>query len=341
MQTFARITLGMLLGVLSSASDVSGQPVVAEAVNGEEKLPTPEEIMARAVNAMGGVATIGNISTLYIVAESTFEGKVAQTDQKWLRKGARVYKSETADGISESGFDGTTSWVRDARGCHIPSGMTVEEHKNHLGVFMGVLETQLQTEREMARIQSKGTQIFAGKNCYQLHGALNRGGECEMYFAVDSGLLVGKVFRGNDAGRDERQTIYSDWKPVGGVQIFHTMTVESLDKPGAVWTLTVTKAEVNTLDETDFAAPDEVQKLIADHAALTARAIHIEELTVEQREQVRRLLQAYMQNGNVDFMKRMVTQHERFLDHVSSNPMLLDRYVVQELKKEIDRLTQP
>jgi hypothetical protein len=332
-------------------------PLVAQSIglSAHADVPSAEQVMANAVKAMGGKDAINNIQTLRALLETQIDGPQGkmkiEMESLWSRKGGRLTRAKTPMGDMEMGTDGKTSWMKSPMGYGPLTGQQADALKDQSGMFINMLEPERTAKEEIAKLENAGVEKFADTECYRLHYTNKEGKEGDLYYSVDTGLPVG--FQRTEASATTKMVL-SDWKETSGVQVFRKINSSAANQPAM--TITVTEVEINKVDDSAFAVPEEAKKALGGATsgetapepgkptsgaapATGGSEIRLEDLTPEQQTIAKRMAESLKSGGDVAKMKEAVARIEPTLGMISDpakrKPI---EYAIQEVKKEIAKL---
>jgi len=123
--------------------------------------------------------------------------------------------------------------------------------------------------------------------------------------------------------------VLGDWKKVDGVLFFHSVKMDG--QPGGE--MTITKLEVNTLSDADFALPDEVKKLASEKKDLAA-PIKLEELPADQQREAKQTVES-LKKADTKVLKQTLSSMETGLQYMPEEKRKMMAYIVQETRAEI------
>jgi hypothetical protein len=190
-------------------------------------LPTPEALLARHIEAIGGAAALRQAQSLTFKGDLTLPFLKAKAPIQFLFQAPDRYYCQfyfhypffgwlkvPFVGVREAecGYDGTSSWDVNFDHKLEPLGAMDE------AFFRGLLDkfSPLCFSRTFPLTRTLDTQKFAGRECYRVLIVLPFGGHAFEFYDVKSGLLAGTVypFDAEDAMVNV-ETTYSDFRRVG------------------------------------------------------------------------------------------------------------------------------
>ncbi len=211
------------------------------------------------IETLGGEEMIKSIESTKIVG--TMEIPMAgMTGQMTMMSKVPGMVSMTMDlpgfGMTRSGFDGTVGWSSDPMTG--PRLMTEEE--------VDTLKAQADPTIAMKyrdlyeTIEYSGEVNFEGRKAHKITLIDEDGDQQIEFFDITSGLMVGQVSnQETPMGAIEVTTVMSEYKEFGGMQM-PTKMVTSLGPQKMI--MTITSAEINTVEDDAFELPSEIKALV-------------------------------------------------------------------------------
>ena len=200
-------------------------------VSKAEGVPSPTQVLGKYLQVIGGAEKVTAITSIAgtgkVVAFGSFGGGgnfeyFAQAPDK------RAMLSHLPDGESSRTFDGRTGWFA------IPLAV-VPKYPLTGGELDGArLDAQLSfpglIARSLGSLRTGPITEINGKEVYLLQGNGARGAFANLYFDLQSGLLVRTIrFTPSKIGKVPTQVDYEDYRDVGGVTFPHKWTFTWLD----------------------------------------------------------------------------------------------------------------
>jgi len=214
--------------------------------------PTVASILEHYVNAIGGRATIQQMTTR--IAKGTIEASgldvvgVAEAYAKAPNKYATLIQ---LPGVGESrrGFDGNSGWVSDSTGLRDMQGQELSSMRRASEFYESLKIAQL-----YPKLTLKGVGNVAARPAYEIDADPGDGTLRRMYFDVESGLMV----RSDEEldtpdGREATLSYLEDYRDVEGMK--HPFTVRQV-RGEQTFTVHITQIVVNQpIDDAKFAKP--------------------------------------------------------------------------------------
>lgn len=198
---------------------------VNEAAEEAEKsavpLPAVSDILGAYSKALGGEAALAAVTSQRVKATSVgSDGKIAK--QEFTRKAPNklLLVSHLPDGSATQAYDGTTGWVKSAKGEREISGPALLQLKRS-AEFRG--DTKL--ENQFKKLSVAGRENWNGHDTLVLRGvaASDEHGE-RLWFDAKSGLLLRRdVYTKTLLGSIPDESDYEDYRDVKGVKIPFTV----------------------------------------------------------------------------------------------------------------------
>lgn len=317
----------------------SAAPTVAMvSIEARTDLPSLDEVIAGAIRAVGGRAAVDKVRTLHSVWEMDFGGQKMVNDTSWSRSGGRLAKMSTPMGEMERGTDGKLFWQKTAFGYSLIEGKEAEEFEGQANLYMIVLEPEKLAKEESKSIEVAGKEVFDGRECYRVHYVDKSDDEGDVFFEVATGLPIGmRQVNATPQGRQTTTVLLKDWKEEQGVKFFRKMemaTSGAVEMP--MMSVATTALEVNTLDDSAFAAPDEVKRLAESAEAEPAAGdIPLSDLTPEQQAQAKEMVDGLKAAGSADVVRSAMSSLEQAARYAPPADRKMYQYITQELKKHL------
>ena len=232
-----------------------------------DHLPTPEQVVDKYVQAIGGKASIDKIKSRWtkitllrpkLVNSGTPKAAVLNRAESWtvetFHKAPNKYLAitTTPGGVVYQGFNGTTGWTKSTRGQHEMNAVEVAWIKRQAD-----LSNDLKLKDRYSELRVTGKSTIGNKQVYVVEARSLENKTEKLFFDVKSGLLLRHiVFTEIKLGLDPEQTDYEDYREVDGVWLPYTVRISYLDDNHYGTTRTVTKVRQNIqIDDAKFEAP--------------------------------------------------------------------------------------
>jgi photosynthetic reaction center cytochrome c subunit len=216
----------------------------------DNSAPSPDQLLDRYVQALGGAAAIDKITsrimkgTIYVAGKSTPIDIYAKDPEK------RISLTHLPEGDSVTAFNGHEGWL----------GMTGrpmrEMHGGDLdGAAMDAdLHLATHLKAMFTEVRVSGTEKIGDQETYVVVGQREGKTPVRLYFDQQTGLLVRLVRLGETAlGRLPTQIDYADYRDAGGVKIPYRWT---LARPNGRFTIQLAELQQNIpVDDSKFVKP--------------------------------------------------------------------------------------
>ncbi len=243
----------LLLGAALSAA-----PLFAD-----DELPSPEEIVARHVEALGGEAALRAHAS--VTTNGTFEvpamGMSAPMTILQIAPDQGIVRiSMPGMGESVQAYNGEIAWVEDPmQGNRVLEGAELNAMKRQFDLHADLKYGEHYPQRATA-----GEAEWNGEAAYKVDLVDADGTEASRYFSVETGLLLGQEASvSNEMGTMEATTTWSDYKEFGGV-MFATSVTTNLVSVGMEFIQTVESMTFDDVDPSAFEPSDAIKALLPE-----------------------------------------------------------------------------
>lgn len=211
----------LVCGVLTSA------PLVAD----NHELPSPAEIIARFVDALGGDDALRAFSSATTTGVFEMPAMGMSGDMTVYQMAPdKMLATITIPGMGErvQAYNGEIAWAEDPmQGTLLIEGEMLAQERRNARFYTELEYDELYAEQTVA-----GEMEWNGQAVYQLDLVDPDGNESSQYFARDTGLLVGgEMTTTNEMGTMDMTIHFSEYKEFDGVMIptSTTMHVMGMD----------------------------------------------------------------------------------------------------------------
>ena len=249
------------------AATSAPQPTTATAP--QKDLPPAKDILAAAIDAMGGKAALDAIESTAIKGSTSMamSGDISLEIYSAKPDKFLIKLAVPSMGEIRYGSDGKTGWTDNPMGgVQLLDADQTKQPAEQANIFRVLVAVQ-EKARELETVDRAD---FADHACYTVR-IINEGGQEQFaYFDVDSKLLRGtRIKQEGPQGPIETVSKFTEWKQVGDVKLFSRIDSEQM---GMQAVTTFTEIELNKVDSAIFDLPPEVQELIAKKQAATQPA---------------------------------------------------------------------
>ena len=232
--------------------DIMPKPVfeagASEASSGNA--PSPEEIIAKYVGAMGGVATLSKIKSRQEMGTITISGHSLPLEILSTAEGKQLTVIHLPNGDGATAYDATSGWTSSPNhpARPIPPVEAVSARSEtdlllpmHIKQLFGELKT-IGAER----VGDHETYVVAGMNSSDM--------AAKFYFDRDAGYLLRLVrYTGSPLGKNPTQIDYEDYRDQDGTKVPYRYTIS---RPNSRLAVQIEAVKFNVpVDESRFAVP--------------------------------------------------------------------------------------
>ena len=244
----------LLLGAALSAA-----PLLAD----DHELPSPEEIVARYIEALGGEEAIRahTSRTVKGAVEIPTMGASGPSTVYAIAPDKMILKSEMPGfGENVQGYNGEIAWVDSAmQGAQILEGEMLDQMKRQARFYADLERADLFTQETTA-----GETDWNGQAAYQLDVVDVDGNETSQYFARETGLLIGaEGTQTTQMGPMEVVIAIGDYKEFGGMLIA-TSTSTNIVAAGMEFITTIESVTFDDVDPSVFEPSDAIKALLPE-----------------------------------------------------------------------------
>jgi len=217
---------------------------------------TVDEIIARNVEALGGMDKLQSVKTLRSTATLKMGSFQAAVEAENKRPD-KVRQEFILQGLAQvSAYDGKTGWqVNPFQGRKDPELLSADDTKG-LQVDADIDGPLVNYKQKGSVAELVGRDSVEGTDCYKIKLTLKNGDVRYYYLDAESYMVIKletqTIIRGS---LQERETYYGDYEKVEGIYYPFTSESGQKDQPDRVQ-VTLDKIEVNVpLDDSRFAVP--------------------------------------------------------------------------------------
>ncbi len=214
-------------------------------------MPTPDQILEKYVQAVGGKEAIAKVKTRQMNGQYLPQrgGPVAV---EILQSGEQFSTTVTTpQGTIQRVWTGTTGWIKDPRELHELDVEELTAVRDMADAF-----ATLKLKEPFPKMTFGGKEKIGEREVFILRGALPDKRRIRLSFDAETGLLLRKVIYNNTiVGPDPVQFDFEDYKDVDGVKLPFSVRI-SYTSPGFSGTRKFTEIKHNVaVDETKFTMP--------------------------------------------------------------------------------------
>lgn len=242
----------LLLGAALSAA-----PLLAD----DHELPSPEEIIARHIEALGGEEAIRAHTSRTVKGgvEIPAMGMSGQTTAYFIAPDKMIVKGEMPGmGENVQAYNGEIGWIEDPmQGTQILEGEMLAQMKRQARFY-----AELERDDLFSQQTTAGESEWNGQAVYQLDVVDVDGNAMSQYFAKETGLLIGtEGTQTNAMGAIEVAITLGDYKDFGGVLIATSTTMNIVSMAMEIIT-TVESVTFDDVDPSVFEPSDAIKALL-------------------------------------------------------------------------------
>jgi outer membrane lipoprotein-sorting protein len=121
-------------------------------------------------------------------------------------------------------------------------------------------DSSLRPEALVTSMTTVEKTLLGGTECYKVKVVWKSGRETHDCYAVDTGLLVGMLFRSeSNSGSGDAITLYSDYKEFGGMRLPTRMTTQAM---GVEQVITISDVKFDAIEDSAFEPPAPIRALL-------------------------------------------------------------------------------
>jgi hypothetical protein len=211
---------------------------------------TPEQLIDKYVDALGGAAAIEKISSRVMKGKIEFGEQSMPIDIYAKAPDSRISFAHTRDGDSVTAFDGHEGWLTSpGHPPHFMQGSEVDAASLDADLHLAIDLKQMFSAMKLDASEKVGD-----REAYVVVGERQGKPPLRLYFDQQSGLLLRLVRFGETAlGWLATQIDYSDYRDVTGIKLPYRWT---LARPSGRFTIQVSEVQQNVpVDDAKFAKP--------------------------------------------------------------------------------------
>lgn len=278
---FPMSTTLLSMVVMTCAAVLSAPPVAAQdtqpaepSTQAQSELPDAKTLIEQALSAMGSEQAMKEIKSLHTVAELVEGDRTMTVTTYWMSPDKAKFVQEVF-----------ISQINDTfRNVMVANSGIAWEHNSELGGQRvlterdadGIVEQcrmHLTVQTEQERMKEDGTTValteFNGEQCYKIRVPLYVVAEQENHPA-DRHLFISKETRlpvgiSMSMGANTASMYFDDWEELEGVKFYRKITMDR--GGGQVAEMHYKEITLNSVDESEFEVPAEVQQKVEQRKA--------------------------------------------------------------------------
>jgi hypothetical protein len=213
--------------------------------------PTPEQLLAKYVQAVGGNAAAEKFNS--IVLKGTNIGDNASMPLEVYRKSpGKVLSTVTSpQGAFSLGFDGTAGWVQGRNGVHDMGAAEITFMKDQEGIYDVV-----KIQEPFPRMRLAGKEKIGDRDAWILRAPGPDNKILRLYFDAETGYLLRKVtLTPSMIGAMPEQFDFEDYREADGARLPFTIRLSGLDQRNS-WTRSFTEIKHDpSIEDSKFSKP--------------------------------------------------------------------------------------
>lgn len=198
----------------------------ADEAEASSEPPAAEDLLARAVEAVGGRKRLDDVHSFYYKGTISILGQNIGGDIEIWWKDGDFYTTEEMAGIGriQAGKQGDVIWSEDPiNGLRKLAGAEAEQH-----MWASSLMLAADWKRYFETAKTTGERELDGKKVYDVDLTSKSGARVELTFDADTGLLVAEKFEQvTPMGKMPVTVQMGDYRDVDGIKIAHEQTTDA------------------------------------------------------------------------------------------------------------------
>lgn len=229
------------------------RPAPGQNQQAREGLPTADQILDKYYQAIGGTAALENLKSRFMKGTVTtatgteFGYELTQSGPDLIFASITTPQS----GVVERAFNGTVGWEKSPSTLREMAPEEISYFKRYPSLY-----ADLKLKGQFSRLSVGGKQKIDGRDVYVLRGTNVDGRREQLFFDVETGLLVRRITSSTTlVGIIPEQIDFSDYREVEGMKLPFTIKVSAID-PNYSLVRKFTEIKVNqTVDPKRFNKP--------------------------------------------------------------------------------------
>jgi len=204
------------------------RPAPGQNQQSREGLPTADQVLDKYYQALGGASALDNLKSRFMKGTVT-TATGTELGYELTQSGPDLVLTAITtpqSGIVERAFNGTVGWEKTSAGVRemVPEEITyLKRYPN--------LYADLKLKGQFSRLTVSGKQKIDGRDVYVLRGANVDGRREQLFFDVESGLLIRRITSTTTlVGIIPEQIDFSDYREADGLKLPFTIKVSAIDQ---------------------------------------------------------------------------------------------------------------
>ena len=241
------------------AKPATPAPAAAASSAAPAALPTPQQVIDRYVQALGGREAVLRRTSMKSVGTFEIPAAGIKADvESYAMKPNLMYVKMSIPGMGEvlQGYDGTTGWAMDPNtGPRVLSGKELAQL-----VQRADFTAELHDTANYSAMHVVEKSEFEGRPAYKMHLVRKGGDESFEYFDAETGLMLGSTATvESPMGTINVSNVRRDYRNVDGIMLPMTMVQRA---NGQEFVITTTMVEYDKVDASTFALPAPIKALV-------------------------------------------------------------------------------
>jgi len=338
--------LGVLLGVAAAvcaAPQQETEPAQPAPQPAAKDLPAAEGILKMAIEAMGGQKAFDAIESSYIKSTMAAMGFSIQFDM-YTAEPDKLFVRQIVPGVGDGlmGMNGDAAWRKQPmQDYQLLEAKELVDMSDQAHLF----EIVPQLEKQYAMMQTVDRVEFAGQDCYKirLSGKKNAKPEekdAQSYALFNADTHLAAALQNVQPAREgmpERTSAlrFEDWKEIGDLKLYTKLVI--VQNSGEL-TMSYDEIKFNEVDESVFAVPDEVKKLLEERQAAEAATEEGEDDAAGVSQQTKDLLEKFLKQDDPAQLRMVVGLLESKVADTPEPEKANMEYIIRKLKERIEEL---
>jgi len=215
-------------------------------------LPTPDQILAKYTEALGGSAAIDKMQSRIMKGTFTGANGTPIPFEAYQKAPDKFYLNvSTPQGTVERAFDGKVAWDKGPRGVNPLENPLLDSLKSVFLMFHNI-----KLKEQFAQMRLGGKDMIGDREVIVISGRTTDGHRARLFFDAQTGLLVRRIsYTETLVGVIPEQIDFDDYRVVDGVEVPFMVRVSSVE-PGLLSTRKFEEIKINVpVEDTKFSMP--------------------------------------------------------------------------------------
>ena len=203
------------------------RPAPGQNQQSRENLPTADQILDKYYQALGGAAALDNLKSRFMKGTVT-TATGTELGYELTQSGSDLILASITtpqSGVVERAFNGTVGWEKSASVVREMAPEEISYFRRYPNLY-----ADLKLKGQFSRLSVGGKQKIDGRDVYVLRGASVDGRREQLFFDVETGLLVRRITSTTTlVGIIPEQIDFTDYREVDGMKLPFTIKVSAID----------------------------------------------------------------------------------------------------------------